>query len=55
MAGRKGGNEKPGLTIPEISSRLEEQGLSPNLKTLYADLEALESYGLDIIGVRTGT
>ncbi len=36
-------DEKHGLTVPEITSRLEEQGLSPNRKTLYADLEALEN------------
>ena len=47
-------DEKHGLTVPEITSRLEEQGLSPNRKTLYADLEALENYGLDIIRSQDG-
>ena len=40
------------ITMPEIISQLELYGISAGRKALYDDIEALKSYGLDIISVR---
>lgn len=41
-----------GLTMRELRDELEAYGITADRKTLYADLEALQFYGFDIIGVR---
>ncbi len=40
------------ITMPEIISQLELYGISAGRKALYDDIEALKTYGLDIISVR---
>lgn len=40
------------ITMPEIVSQLELYGISAGRKALYDDIEALKTYGLDIISVR---
>ncbi len=40
------------ITMPEIISQLEFYGISAGRKALYDDIEALKTYGLDIISVR---
>ena len=48
-------DEKHGLTIQEIYTRLEAQGFeTPTRKTIYADFEALDKYGLDILKEQDG-
>ncbi|WP_028263841.1 helix-turn-helix transcriptional regulator [Atopobium fossor] len=37
-----------GLTTPEIIERLQERGISPERKSIYADIDALIEFGLDI-------
>lgn len=41
-----------GLTMQEIRDELDNYGISAERKTIYADLEALQHYGVDIIGAR---
>ncbi len=40
------------ITMPEIIKQLELYGISAARKALYDDIEALKTYGLDIISVR---
>lgn len=40
------------LSVQELITALEEQDISAERKSIYADMEALEEYGLDIIKVR---
>lgn len=40
------------LTMPEIIDKLEEVGISAGRKAIYEDIEALRSYGVDIISGR---
>ena len=40
------------ITMPEIISQLELYGISAGRKALYDDIEALKTYGLDVISVR---
>lgn len=40
------------ITMPEIIKQLELYGISAGRKALYDDIEALKTYGLDIISVR---
>ena len=42
-----------GITMPEIISRLAQQGISAERKSIYRDFDALRAFGLDIRVVRT--
>ncbi|MGN0452949.1 MAG: helix-turn-helix transcriptional regulator [Ruminococcus sp.] len=48
-------DENHGLTVQEIISRLEAEGISAERKSIYADLETLEGFGCDICKVKTNT
>ena len=48
-------DESHGLTISEIKSELEGYGIKAERKSLYDDLEILQSFGLDICTIRTST
>ncbi len=41
-------DEKCGMTAEEIMTALGEQGIRVERKTLYDDLEALRTFGLDL-------
>lgn len=45
-------DEEHMITMPEIISQLELYGITAGRKALYDDIEALRTYGLDIISVR---
>lgn len=42
-------DEEHAITMPEIIAKLEECGISAGRKALYEDIEALRSYGLDVL------
>lgn len=42
-------DEKHPLTIKDICSRLEEEGISAERKSLYNDIRTLEDWGMDIV------
>lgn len=42
-------DEKHSIQMPELLHELEMYGISANRKTLYEDIEALKTYGLDIV------
>lgn len=48
-------DENHGLTINEIKDELESYGIKSERKSLYDDIEILQSFGLDICTVRTTT
>ena len=48
-------DENHGLTINEIKDELESYGIKAERKSLYDDIEILQSFGLDICTVRTNT
>lgn len=48
-------DENHGLTINEIKNELESYGIKAERKSLYDDIEILQSFGLDICTVRTNT
>lgn len=48
-------DENHGLTINEIKEELESYGIKAERKSLYDDIEILQSFGLDICTVRTNT
>ena len=48
-------DENHGLTINEIKHELESYGIKAERKSLYDDIEILQSFGLDICTVRTNT
>lgn len=41
------------ITVQQIINKLEEQDISAFRKTVIADIEQLQSFGVDIIGVRS--
>lgn len=45
-------DDSHGITMQEIRDELDTYGISVERKTIYADLEALQQYGVDIIGAR---
>lgn len=45
-------DEKHSITMPDIIRKLELYGITAARKALYEDIEALKSYGLDIICVK---
>lgn len=47
-------DENHGLTISQIVSRLAAYDISAERKTLYADLEELQNFGMDIISQQNG-
>lgn len=47
-------DENHGLTRPEIIDSLEAYGISAERKTIYADIENLRAFGLDIVGEKEG-
>ncbi|MGN1422754.1 MAG: helix-turn-helix transcriptional regulator [Oscillospiraceae bacterium] len=49
---RKYTDEEHSLTMPEIIAKLDELGISAGRKAIYDDIEALKSYGADIISGR---
>lgn len=49
---RKYTDEEHSLTMPEIIAKLDEVGISAGRKAVYDDIEALKSYGADIISGR---
>ena len=42
------------ITMPEIKSALEAYGVTANRKSLYDDLEALRTLGIDVLGEKVG-
>lgn len=42
-------DDEHGLTLAEIMQELERYGVTAERKSLYADFEALKTYGIDII------
>ena len=42
------------LNVPQLVQLLENQGILAERKSIYSDLEALQSFGLDLIRVRDG-
>ena len=48
-------DESHGLTINEIKEELERYGIKAERKSLYDDLEILQTFGLDICTLRTST
>ena len=48
-------DENHGLTINEIKDELESYGIKAERKSLYDDIEILQSFGLDICTIRTNT
>lgn len=48
-------DENHGLSISEIKDELDSYGIKAERKSLYDDLEILQSFGLDICSVRTST
>ncbi len=47
-------DENHGLTRPEIVDALQAYGISAERKTIYADIENLRTFGLDIVGEKEG-
>ena len=47
-------DDEHGLTLQEITQRLESNGVNADRKTLYADFDELEKYGLEIIKTKAG-
>ena len=47
-------DEGHGLTLAELSDRLEALGVGAERKALYRDLDALKAFGMDIIAERSG-
>ncbi len=43
-----------GLTMPEIREHLEDYGVTADRKSLYDDMEALRTLGIDVIGEQIG-
>lgn len=43
------------LSMPEIVSQLQQYGISAGRKALYEDIDALRSYGLDIVAIKGNT
>ena len=48
-------DEMHSISMPEIISQLESYGISAGRKALYEDIEALRTFGLDIISGRGGS
>ena len=48
-------DEAHSLTAAQLIERLAECGISAERKSLYADIEALRGFGMDIISVKTRT
>lgn len=48
-------DDEHGLTIGELIAKLEEYGISAERKSVYSDIEALKTYGLDIYCKREKT
>lgn len=48
-------DEEHGLTVNEMINALAENGISAERRSLYEDLEILETFGLDICRARTNT
>lgn len=42
------------LTVPEMISQLQRQGISAERKSIYDDLETLQNFGLDIVKGKNG-
>lgn len=42
-------DEEHGLTVPELIALLEEEGVTAERKSVYADLQTLADFGLDIV------
>lgn len=47
-------DEDNGLTIKDIINYLKSMGIESERKSLYADIEILKSYGMDIVGEKKG-
>ena len=48
-------DESHGLSISEIKDELDGYGIKAERKSLYDDLEILQSFGLDVCSIRTST
>lgn len=46
-------NAEHGLSMPQIIQRLAEHGVSAERKSIYADLDALREFGIDVRTYRT--
>lgn len=49
---KKYSDDQHGITLSQISEKLEAEGISAERKTLYDDLRTLKDYGCEIQGVR---
>ncbi len=47
-------DDNHGLTLKEITAKLNAYGINADRKTLYSDFEALRSFGIDIINAKGG-
>ena len=47
-------DEEHHLTMPEILDYLQEYDISADRKTIYSDIEALKTVGIDVIGQKNG-
>ncbi len=45
-------NEEHSITMPEIISQLKLYGITAGRKALYEDIEALKTFGLDIVAIK---
>lgn len=48
-------DERHPMTVPEMISQLAQRGVSAERKSIYGDLEALRTFGLDIVQTKSKT
>ena len=47
-------DERHPMTVPEMIAQLAQRGVSAERKSIYGDLEALRTFGIDIVQTNTG-
>ena len=48
-------DERHPMTVPEMIAQLAQRGVSAERKSIYGDLEALRTFGIDIVQTKTKT
>lgn len=48
-------DERHPMTVPEMIAQLAQRGVSAERKSIYGDLEALRTFGLDIVQTKSKT
>jgi len=48
-------DERHPMTVPEMIAQLAQRGISAERKSIYGDLEALRTFGMDIVQTKTKT